>query len=218
MAELLTRVAEYCVSLCSAGGAGIVVLDVTGTLRDVAYSSDAVRRLESFQTHVGEGPCGDCVRTGRRVVSSDLAADGDRWPVFAPEALRAGFASVRALPLRFGTATVGALNLFDLTVGDASDEDLRRAQTLADLAVIALLHHGVADEPWDAKQQSLSRTLRARSVIERAKGVLAETGGLDMDEAYARLRGYAADSGDTLTEVAEQLVEGRLAADRILTG
>ena len=217
VAELLTRVAEYCVSLCSAGGAGIVVLDTNGALRDVAYSSDAVRRLETFQTHVGEGPCVDCVRSGRRVVSSDLAADTARWPVFAPEAVRAGFASVRALPLRLGTSTVGALNLFDLTVGDASDEDLRRAQTLADIAVIALLQQGVAGAPWHAKQ-SVSRTLQARSVIERAKGVLAEHGSLDMDEAYSRLRRYAATSGDSLTDIAERLVDGQLAVRRILAG
>ena len=39
-----------------------------------------------------------------------------------------------------------------------------------------------------------------------------------MDEAYVRLRGYAAGSGATLTEVAEQPVGGQLAGHRILAG
>ena len=104
----------------------------------------------------------------------------------------------------------GRAQPFDLAVGDASDEDPRRAQALADIAVIALLQHGVAGAPWRRKP-SVSRALQARSVIEGAKGVLAESGNLGMDEAYVRLRGYAAGSGATLTEVAEQPVGGQLA-------
>ena len=61
----------------------------------------------------------------------------------------------------------GRAQPFDLAVGDASDEDPRRAQALADIAVIALLQHGVAGAPWRRKP-SVSRALQARSVIEGA--------------------------------------------------
>ena len=44
----------------------------------------------------------------------DLEADSGRWPSFSAAALREGFQSVSALPLRFRDVTLGALNLFSV--------------------------------------------------------------------------------------------------------
>ncbi|MDY0814546.1 GAF and ANTAR domain-containing protein [Kitasatospora purpeofusca] len=217
LAEILTRVTEYCVTLCSADGAGIVVVDADGSLRDIAYSGDAVRRLESFQTSLGEGPCVDCVRTGRAVTGVDLTTADERWPRFAPAARRAGYASARALPLRVGSTVVGALNLFDTEVGDSPEADLLRAQTLADLAVIALVQHGAGSAASRARE-GVAHTLRTRSLIERAKGILAESGDLTMDQADLLLRTHARNNGDgSLSLLAEKLVGREVTAQRVLS-
>ncbi len=49
--------------------------------------------------------------------------------------------------------------------------------------------------------------LRERKLIERAKGLLMSSSGLDEDSAYQRLRRQAMDSGQSLHEVARQLVD-----------
>jgi AmiR/NasT family two-component response regulator len=52
--------------------------------------------------------------------------------------------------------------------------------------------------------------LSSRIVIEQAKGFLAERLGVSVDIAFGLLRGYPRDHNRKLTEVAADLVEGRL--------
>ena len=57
-----------------------------------------------------EGPCLDAFRTGEPTEHENLQACAGRWPLFFT-ALRAGFASALALPLRLREVTLGALDL-----------------------------------------------------------------------------------------------------------
>src|ERR1700733_2910270 len=98
--EFLHRVAERCVELLDCVETGVLIADATGGLRAMASSSERSEALELLQAQNDEGPCFECYRTGRPVLSEDLSADADRWPLFAPAALRAGFASVHAVPMR----------------------------------------------------------------------------------------------------------------------
>ena len=50
-------------------------------------------------------------------------------------------------------------------------------------------------------------------MIEQAKGLLAERLQVSMDEAFARLRGYSREHSRRLSQVAEELIEGRLGDD-----
>jgi len=56
----------------------------------------------------------------------------------------------------------------------------------------------------------LSHALNSRIVIEQAKGVLAERTGVNMEEAFARIRAYARDHNRKLAEVAEGVIAGTL--------
>ncbi len=82
------------------GAAGLMLAGPDGELRVMASSSEAMRVLELFELQSQEGPCLDCYRSGRPVTDEDLASVTSRWPLFAAEALAAGFRSVQALPLR----------------------------------------------------------------------------------------------------------------------
>lgn len=62
----------------------------------------------------------------------------------------------------------------------------------------------------------LQTALDSRVVIEQAKGVLAHSENLDMDQSYAALRGYARDHNLRLTDVARSVVDRELAGQELL--
>ena len=45
-------------------------------------------------------------------------------------------------------------------------------------------------------------------IIEQAKGMLAERGGIEVDEAFSLLRSYQRNHGERLTDVAHEFLDG----------
>jgi hypothetical protein len=171
--------------------------------------------LEILQLQRQDGPCLDCYRTATPVSVDDLEDAADRWPVFVPAALAAGFASVHALPMRLRDSTLGALGLFGTHVGALNDDDLVLGQGLADVASVALLQDRAAADSAVVREQ-LQNALNSRVVLEQAKGVLAQLGNLQMDEAFAAMRGYARAHQLALSAVAQGIVARSLLAQTVL--
>ena len=90
-----------------------------------------------------------------------------------------------------------------------SDEDLIVARAFADLATISILQHRATTESQVVNDQ-LNRALDSRIVIEQAKGVISERAGIELAEAFSRLRRYARDNKLLLTDVAQAAIEGAL--------
>jgi hypothetical protein len=67
-----------------------------------------------------------------------LGESTGRWPWLAPLATRCGYRAAHALPLRVRQQTIGALNLLLTTLGGLPDTELSLAQSLADVAAVAL--------------------------------------------------------------------------------
>jgi len=209
IAELLQQLVEECVSLLEVSAAALVLADPAGRLQVMAASSEPTRLLEADLLAAGEGPALECFRTGTVVVVPDVAAAAARWPVLTAQAARSGVRSVSALPMRLHARTIGALDLHRTRAGEPGTEDLQIAQALADVATIAILQHRAAVRS-ELLSGQLQNALNSRTVIEQAKGVLAERAGLDMAEAFARLRGYARRTQRPLAEVAREVVAGGL--------
>lgn len=212
--EFLHRVAGRCVELLDCVEAGVMIVGASGSLQVMASSSERTDALELLQAQNAEGPCFECYQRGRQVLSEDLAGDVDRWPLFAPAAVQAGFASVHAVPMRAHGRSIGALNLFRADAGRLDHHDVPLAQGMADVAAIGLLNERQARETHDTVSQ-LQRALQSRVMIEQAKGLLSERLQLSMDEAFARLRGYARQHSLRLSQVAEDLIGGRLDDDAL---
>jgi GAF domain-containing protein len=207
--ELLTLLADRCVEVLDVSAAGLMLLAPEGDLRVMASSSEAMRVVELFELQSDEGPCLDCYRTGEPVVNQRLAEVNSRWPRLAPVALEAGFQSVHALPLRLRGVIIGALNLFRTDPGALDDADVVAAQAFADVATIAIIQHRAVLEAQVVNEQ-LNHALNSRIVIEQAKGVLAERAGLDMEQAFARLRNHARKHSNRLVNVAQDVIDGTL--------
>ena len=208
--ELLTLLAGRCVDVLGVSAAGLMLAGPDGDLRVVASSSEAMRVLELFELQAKEGPCLDCYRSGQPAAQPDLATPTSHWPLFAAETLDAGFRSVHALPMRLRGNVMGVLSLFRVEAGEMQRADLDAAQALADVATIAILQHRATVEAQVLKQQ-LHHALNGRTVIEHAKGVVAEREGLNMEQAFAVLRRYARDHNLRLVGVAEAVTAGSLA-------
>ncbi len=214
--ELLGGLVRSCVELLEVDQGGLLLIDQRGHLQLVAASSEATRLIELLQLQSEEGPCLECVRTGSPITATDLSAQEDRWPVFAPSARSVGFSAVHALPLRLRDQTIGGLNLFTTDPGRSlGNDDLRIAQALADVATIGILQQRSVSRSSLLAEQ-LQKALNSRIVIEQAKGVLAERGGLEMQGAFERLRVYARAHHEMLSDVATRVVREQLSADAVL--
>ncbi len=210
--DLLTGLADRCVNVLGVAAAGVMLVSPGGNLGLVASSSETMRLLELFELQAQEGPCLDAFRTGECVEHQDLETESGRWPSFSAAALGEGFQSVSALPLRFRDAIVGALNLFSVTQTPMAEGDVIVARAFADLATLSIVQHRASAEAQRVNEQ-LSAALTSRVVIEQAKGVVAERIGVDLAEAFSRMRAYARESNLRLTDVAEAAVAGTLDLD-----
>lgn len=212
--EFLHRLAERCVELTNTSEAGIMLADRDGTLQYVASSSERMRLIEIFELQHDEGPCLDAFRDGTSV-HSELSNDADgRWPTFASRAREVGFESVSALPMRLRDNVIGALNLFSIDPALLNSEDQMVAQALADIATIGILQERALNDTQIVKTQ-LATALESRIVIEQAKGVIAEHNQVSVDTAFAQLRRYARSHNRGLSQIAHDVADGTIAAERI---
>jgi GAF domain-containing protein len=205
--EMLTGLADRCVDLLGVSAAGVMLASPGGSLGLVASSSEAMRLLELFELQAQQGPCLDAFHTGEPVVQENLEAG--RWPSFAAAALKAGFRSALALPLRLREVTLGALNLLSAANTAMPEADLIVARAFADLAALSIAQHRASAEAQRLTEQ-LSSALTSRVVIEQAKGVISERAEVDLAEAFARLRAHARNHNLRLTDVAQAAVDGTL--------
>jgi GAF domain-containing protein len=207
--DMLTGLADRCVNVLGVSAAGVMLATPAGDLNLVASSSEAMRLLELFELQTQQGPCLDAFRTGEPVEHQDLEAGAGLWPSFSAAAVRVGFQSALALPLRLRKVTLGALNLLRTTHEPMPEADLIVARAFADLAALSIVQHRASVDASRLNEQ-LSSALNSRIVIEQAKGVISERAGVDLTEAFSRLRAFARDSNRRLTDVAQAAIDGTL--------
>jgi GAF domain-containing protein len=200
---LLTR---RTAQLLDASEVGLMVSGGSGELQFVAASREVAQTLELFQLQVREGPCLDAYTSGTAVSNAVLARSLDRWPEFAPRAIREGFAVVHAFPMRLRDQVIGALNVFTAPDRVLASSEVAVVQGLADVATISLLQERAVRRATLVSEQ-LQVALNSRVLIEQAKGALAQVHGTDAEAAFQVLRGYARRHQQRLTDVAEAFLK-----------
>lgn len=203
--DVTTQLTEDCARLLDVAAAGLLLADAGGVLHLLAATSGQARSLQIFQLQREEGPCLDCFRSGRHVSVPDLRAEADRWPRLSALAAAEGFASAHAIPMRLRDQMLGTLGLFGTSPGVLNEEDVTFAQSLAHVASIAIVHQNHM-LPAINVLSGLQAAVASRRLLEMAKGVVAELQGIGMDEAFVRLRRYAHQHDQRLSEVARRVV------------
>jgi GAF domain-containing protein len=202
---LLSQLSEDCAEVMGASAAGIMLAAGGRPLELMAASSHRAADIDLYEIQAGEGPCIEAARTGQVVVARSAEEITARWPKFGPQAATAGFLSAMACPLRWHEDVIGAINVFLPTARALSEDEQRVAQAFADVATIAIIHAGLPSA--DDLARSTRRALAARAVIEQAKGVIAAQTGLDMAASFDHLRALAAERGQLLETLAQELVD-----------
>lgn len=213
--DLMDQLVTACTQLFDIAAAGLLLVDQRGGVQIVASSSEEARVLELFQLQSDEGPCLDCIRTGRPVTAGELGQHRERWPRFVQAAADGGFNAVHAVPMRLRDEIIGGLNLFGKDHRTLTSHDQRLVQALADVATIGILQQRTVHRAALLAEQ-LQRALDSRIVIEQAKGVLRQHSGLGMDRAYTALRKYARDHNHKLSAAAEAVVRNQVDLDEVM--
>ncbi len=212
-------VVEFLQGLCAdskevlgAEAAGVMLASRAGAgLRLVASSDERMRLLELFELQSEQGPCLEAFSTGEPVQVSAAQASLS-WPSFAPTAAREGFLAMCAVPLQIRGNVIGALNLFRATDEAFTDVELILAQAMAQVAAIGLLQQRSISER-DQLAEQLAVALKSRVVIEQAKGILAESLAINVDEAFEVLRRHARNTNTKLTALARDVADRRVRSD-----
>ncbi|MEU2791368.1 ANTAR domain-containing protein [Streptomyces sp. NPDC007100] len=208
---LLARLTRHSRELLGVRATGVAFTPTSRDTPQVAGSDEDVRRLEQDSAAWDEGPGPACRRSGTALHSTALAGSvaRQRWPRYAPRALALDCTHVAALPLRGHSGPVGALVLLATSGTPLTGDLMTLGQSLADFAAVTVVReHEV--EAGRALAAQLEHALAHRVVIEQAKGALTARHALSPDAAFTVLRSYARSHQRLLTEVAREVVEGRL--------
>ncbi len=205
--------------LCTAaqeilGVSGVGISLVTAEHRGPTYGTDEISRsLEDLQFLLGEGPSLDAGRGDRPVLEAALAdAGAKRWPAFAAAAVEAEMEAAFAFPLQVGSARLGALTLYQSTVGA-----LTHTQHVEALLTAELVTQAILDMQGGAQPGSLATGLADagshQATIHQASGMVSVQLDVSIAEALVRLRGHAYATDRDMAGVALDIVERRLTLD-----
>ncbi len=210
----LGRLERLCSALARAlpaTGVGVsLVTDDNHGVGTLAASDRESRVLEELQFTLGEGPCIDAYTSRRPVLEPDLRARGSRrWPGYAAVAQQHGVRAVFAFPLQVGAARAGALDIYRRETGSLTPDALAQAFTFADVAM-GLLVDGQAAAGDAQPSPDVEGALANRLEVYQAQGMVMVDLGVGIEEAMARLRARAYADDRPISEVAKDVVAGRL--------
>lgn len=205
--EDVTDALATLVTDCAAGlgAAAVAVMTRDGGDSRVALlsaTSHQASEIEMLQIQHDRGPCVECLRTDRMVRASGEEMVR-RWGDVGRGIAEAGFASVAAFPMRYRATTIGGLNVFHAE-GALAPEDEAMVQAVADMATLLVVH--ARPVPPHHLDGLVREALRAREVVEQAKGVLAYLERVDMATAYERLLERSRRCGRSLTSTAVEVI------------
>jgi transcriptional regulator with GAF, ATPase, and Fis domain len=211
VSDTMARLVEAATSVTDAVDAGILLADEHGVLHVMASTGERASEVEEMQLGTEEGPCLEAYSTGTPVEIADFEQVRERWPRFVQTAEGRGFRAAHAVPLTLRGRHLGAMGLFFDRPESLDDRAAALVQAMAQVATIAVIQQRTIREGADLAAQ-LQYALDARVLIEQAKGLLASSHGVSVDEAYGLLRDRARREQTRVRDLAEQLVNGNTAA------
>jgi transcriptional regulator with GAF, ATPase, and Fis domain len=193
-------------TIAGSDGAGVTLLDSSGTRTTSAATDPLVERLDSLQYELDEGPCLTAWSEHIVVSSGDLFAE-KRWGTWSPRASELGARSVLSAALLVGDDSIGAMKVYS-RAADAFDDLARGIMERFAAESAILVANMVASHAGETLSAQLKDTLAGRETIAMARGVVMARQEIDRDEAYRWLIGAAERSRVPLRQLAERIIDG----------
>lgn len=213
------RVAKPPRSLC---GLSVDILGVSATCvtlmneqnsTPVCASDERAIKLDDLQYTIGEGPSPEAFARRSIVSEPDLAHQvPQRWQAFTPMAIELGMAGVFAFPLHIGDSCVGVLTAYQDVAGPLSKEQETDGLLVADTIARSMLRLR-PDGDFEVLAGMTVEQGAHRAEFHQASGMIAVQLGVDVFEAAIRIRAFAFGADRTVSDVAQDIVNGRLRLD-----
>jgi GAF domain-containing protein len=203
----LQQAVQAAKSLFDADAAGVMLVDLDGSLRWASASDQRAQTLEDNQELFAAGPCMAAYTTGRPAVMHDATMErrwGEITLVFVEVQIRSGL----SVPVDLGGGPIGTLDVYAVEPRGWDQSEVTALQAYAGV-VASLLSAAANAQLKGALAEQLQTALDSRGLIERAKGALMERERLDDQEAFTHLRRAARSSGRKLSEVAGEVAAGK---------
>jgi GAF domain-containing protein len=203
-----------CVEVLPVAHAAVMLMAHPDDRHTLSASSESMTDIEELQYTLGEGPSVEAFTSGGPMIVPDISVPDARWPVFStqphPEDVRALF----AFPLHQGGVNIGVLSLArdnPTTLTDSErGESLLTADAVA-LTMLTYLHD--RDAAYGSMAIEAAAHMWDQMKVDEAIGmVMAQIRG-SATMALARLRAAAFVRGQSLPEVANQVVNRTLRFD-----
>ena len=127
-----------------------------------------------------------------------LAEQQFRYPELAR---KTGLASLLSVPLLSRDKVIGTINIYTREQRPFSEEETGFVKAVAGQATMAIENVRLMSET-----QEMKRTLEARKLVERAKGILQQKYNFTEEEAYLRLRNESRRLRRPMRDLAEALI------------
>jgi len=139
------------------------------------------------------------IREGQPVTIANIQeAKQYRYPELAR---KSGLTSALAAPLLSQGKVIGSINIYTREQRVFNDEEIGFLKVVAGQAAVAIQNARLMSETLDMK-----RTLEARKLVERAKGILQYKHNLTEEEAYLRLRNESRRLRRSMRDLAEAVI------------
>ena len=211
--ELLHLATDRARDVLEADGS-LVLLSLDGEGLHTAGSSGAMGDVDAIMATEGV-PCRQSLRTGE-VVVFDAEKAVDQFPDYAALAAASGIKRVLSVPLKHGTTVLGTLSVARGEPRDFDQDDAAALRQLGDVVTSGLVRERTLREALAVTAQ-LEHALKARVVIEQAKGMVAAELHITVDEALEQIRRFARSRHLRLADVAGDIVGRELPSAALTT-
>ncbi len=155
--------------------------------------------LHKMPLKIEDSLIGRVVREGRPLIVPNVLAEKQyRYPELAR---KTGLASLISVPLVTREKVIGTINIYTREPRAFSEDEIGFVKVVAGQAAIAIENARLLSETLEMK-----RTLEARKLVERAKGILQHKYSLTEEEAYLRLRNESRRLRRPMRDLAEAVI------------
>jgi len=198
--RILQVIAEMVAEAFDSPACSIMIVDEDRkelTIRAARCSSPEY--LHKLPVKIGDSLIGRVVRDRTLVTVPDVAEEKSyKYPELAR---RTGLTSLLSVPLLAGQKVIGTLNIYTRERHTFAPDEIGCAKAVAGQAALALENARLIAETVEMK-----RTLEARKVIERAKGILQHRHNFTEEQAYLHLRTESRRLQRPMKDLSEALV------------